>query len=71
MLKVDPRELIVPHGEGCSYGVRIQPRVSAIREEDFISLGMYQIAKREDKEWRMKQAEEIRAMLFRMPQLGC
>jgi hypothetical protein len=29
---------------------------------------MYQIAKREEREWRMKQAEEIKAMLFRSPQ---
>jgi hypothetical protein len=68
-LEVDPRELIIPHGEGCSSRPMIQGR-PAIRE-DFISSGMYQIAKREDSEWRKQQAEEIREMLFRSLQPGC
>jgi hypothetical protein len=43
-------------------------KCSGIREEDFISYGMYQIAKHEEHEWRLKQAEEIKSMLFRSPQ---
>jgi hypothetical protein len=31
-------------------------------------MGMYQIAKREEQEWRKKQAKEIREMLFRNQQ---
>jgi hypothetical protein len=33
-----------------------------------MSMGMYQIAKREEHEWRKKQAKEIREMLFRNQQ---
>jgi hypothetical protein len=31
---------------------------------------MFRIAKREELDWRKLQAEEIKAMLFRSPQLG-
>jgi hypothetical protein len=39
-----------------------------VRQEDFISKGMFQIAKPEEQEWRLK--EEIREMLFRNQQPG-
>jgi hypothetical protein len=37
---------------------------SRIRESDFISKGMYQIAMREDQERKLMQAEEIKMFLF-------
>jgi hypothetical protein len=37
---------------------------NSIRREEFISPGMYQIAKREEQGWRHKQAQDIKAMLF-------
>jgi hypothetical protein len=37
---------------------------SRIQESDFISKGMYQIAMREDQERKLKQAEEIKKLLF-------
>jgi hypothetical protein len=43
-------------------------RNRSVQEDDFISHRRYQIAKREEQEWRRKQAEEIKAMLFRSPQ---
>jgi hypothetical protein len=39
-------------------------RQNSVRQEDFILEGMYQIAKCEKQDWRKKQAEEIREMLF-------
>jgi hypothetical protein len=44
--------------------VRCQP----VRECDFISPGMYRLAKSEDCEWRRRQAAEVREMLFRTTQ---
>jgi hypothetical protein len=44
-------------------------RCGGIREEDFISYRMYQIAKHEKCDWRLKQVEETtKSMLFRSPQ---
>jgi hypothetical protein len=40
----------------------------SIEQGDFISQGMYKIAKREEQEWRRKQAEEIKALLLQSPQ---
>jgi hypothetical protein len=67
----DRRKLIIPHGEGCSSGARVLDRSNMVREENFISPGMFQIAKRDDLEWKKKQAEEIKAMLFKSPQPRC
>jgi hypothetical protein len=39
-----------------------------IHEEDFISPGMFRLAKSEDCEWRRRQAAEVREMPFRTPQ---
>jgi hypothetical protein len=36
--------------------------------KDFISQGMYQIVAREEHDWRMKQAEEIKSLLSRNSQ---
>jgi hypothetical protein len=45
-------------------------RHSVRAADDFISEGMFRIAKWEEREWRQQQAREIKAMLFRSPQLN-
>jgi hypothetical protein len=39
-----------------------------VQKEDYISHGMYQIAKREECDWKLKQATEIRELLFQRDQ---
>jgi hypothetical protein len=59
----------MPQGEGASRQCQdSMPWRNSVWQEDFISMGMYQIAKREEQEWRKKQAKEIREMLFRNQQ---
>jgi hypothetical protein len=40
-LEMNAWKPIVPHGEGCSSGPRVHGRPASIREEDFISPGMF------------------------------
>jgi hypothetical protein len=43
-------------------------RHSVRAADDFISEGIFRIAKREEREWRQQQEREIKEMLFRSPQ---
>jgi hypothetical protein len=40
----------------------------SVQPDQFISQGIFRIAKNEEQEWRIKQAEEIKAMMFKSPQ---
>jgi hypothetical protein len=39
--------------------------LGSVRAENFISMGMFKLAKSQEREWRKQQAEEIKAMMFR------
>jgi hypothetical protein len=54
--------------EGKGSNVNRQVVHPPICEKDFISYGMFSLAKSEDQEWRRRQAVEVREMLFRSPQ---
>jgi hypothetical protein len=69
------RKGMVPHSHpGCSKDhAKEVPTLlhclTSMNLKAFISQGMYKIAVREEKEWRMHQAEEIKSLLFRNSQL--
>jgi hypothetical protein len=68
-LNAAPWKPIIPHGEGCLTKGHVSS--TAIRAKDFISPGIFRIAKREEREWRKNQVEEIKALLFKSPQPNC
>jgi hypothetical protein len=57
------------HGEDCSSAREAARKLRSVMAKDFISKGNYQSVLREERDWRKKQAEEIKAILFRNPEL--
>jgi hypothetical protein len=71
---IDPGLVVKPHPgfmipfarmEQGSCSKSAPRRQKSLEQGDFILQGIFQIAKREEQEWRLKQAEEIKALLFR------
>jgi hypothetical protein len=54
------------HLVSSSYG-QVERKTKSVSRADCISPGMYRIEQREEIDWKKKQAEEIRAMLFHSP----